>query len=230
MMTMMIWVWPLLLTFQSHGLNIDSIRENSKGVSEMKAENFSAARQKFLEALGKEPFVPEYKMNLGLSFEAEKETEKAIKEYQGALKMAQTPEQKFYAQFDIAQVYGAQKKIPQALYYYQKALDINPESIEVKTNIELLMKQDQGGGGGEGQDQQKDQKGQGNDQSQNKNDPKQDQNPQQEQKQKPKEFQSKELTKDDVRKILEELKNQEQSIRAQDYDKNPKESPNDKDW
>ena len=48
-------------------------------------------------------------------------------------------------------------------------------------------------------------------------------------KEKPK-FDSQNLTKEDVRKILEELKSQEQKIRAKEYGTKGKESSSDKDW
>ncbi|MCB0407438.1 MAG: hypothetical protein KDD34_04480, partial [Bdellovibrionales bacterium] len=70
---------------------------------------------------------------------------------------------------------------------------------------------------GEGDPQKKDQNQQGQDNKE-------------QQKKKPKPFDSKELTKDDVRKILEEIKNQEQKIRAEVYEGQGKDKPRDKDW
>ena len=43
--------------------------------------------------------------------------------------------------YNLGVLLGAQKKVPEALNYYQKALDLNPASNEVKHNIELLIQQ-----------------------------------------------------------------------------------------
>jgi hypothetical protein len=126
---------------------------------------------------------------------------------------------------------------------YQKALEIIPSSNEVKTNIELLIQQQQGQSGGEGQqnqpqqgDQQQnqDQKNQeGKDQKDQKDqeqDQKEGKQKQQSQKYKPRPFNGKELSEGDVKKILGELKQQEEKIRAEYNRKDVKEQPRDKDW
>ena len=132
--------------------------------------------------------------------------------------------------FNLAIVLTKQKKIGEALAAYQACLDIQPDSKEVKTNIELLW---QGGGGeGEDKDDKKDPKGKGKDKKEgpgdDKDQPKEKGEPQQ--KKQPKSFESKELTDGDVKKILDEVKNQENAIRAQEYERNLKEAPRGKDW
>lgn len=56
----------------------------------------------------------------------------------------------FASLFNQGQLLARENKIDEALNKYQEALALNSESIEVKTNIELLMQQKQGGGQGEG--------------------------------------------------------------------------------
>ena len=115
------------------------------------------------------------------------------------------------------------KKNDEALIQYQQALQLNPKSYEVKHNIEMMIQQQQSGGGGEG-DPDSQEKNKGEDQS--KSDPGTDPKKQeQEAKAKPKN-----LNEKDVEKILEELKNQEQKIRAKEYGKGPQDSLGGKNW
>ena len=60
------------------------------------------------------------------------------------------------------------KKIPEALEQYQAALEINPTSSEVKTNIELLIQQQNQGGQGENDQEKKDDKNDDKKNDQNK--------------------------------------------------------------
>src|SRR5690606_14691812 len=93
-----------------------------------------------------------------------------------------------------------------------------PDAMQVKQNIELLWQQQ--GGGGKGDQQSENQEGE-SDQQDSQQDAQGDQNQQsnsQPQQRKPQPFKSQELSQDQVRKILEELKNQEQKIRAMEYE------------
>ena len=163
--------------------------------------------------------------NLGLTFEKQKDYENAAKEYSMASRFARSEELKFQSEFNAAHALGEHKKIPEALEHYQKALQIRPDSQEVKTNIELLLSK--GGGGGEGDkesepnDEDKDKKGGGGGDQDKK---------QQQKKQQPRQFRSKEMSEQDVKRILDELKQQEEKVRGKELNKKPKESPNGKDW
>lgn len=196
------------------------IRDNNEAVQKIVDEEPNAAYYLLLGALSKDPFNPLLRLNLGVTFEVREEFDKAYKEYMSAYRYAPNDEIKFNALFNAGNAAAAEKKISKALEVYQKALEIDPNSQEVKINIEMLWQQQ--GGGGEG-DQQQDQPNQ---------DPGdgQDQQPQQKEQPKKKEFDSKKLTAKDVRKILEELKNQEQQIRRKEYEKGAKIPPKDKDW
>jgi Ca-activated chloride channel family protein len=187
--------------------------------------------------LSQAPFSTAVKMNLGLTFELNEEYEKAAKEYQSVAQATKDPKMKFYAEFNLGRVYGELGEIEQALSHYQNSLEIKPESVETKTNIELLL-QGGGGGGGKGKnkDKSKDGKGEGDEPQDGDQDKQkqqgqnQDQQQQPQKKKQPKPFNSKDLTNEDVRRILDELKDQENRIRASEMQKGSKESPRDKDW
>lgn len=207
-------------------VTVKSYIRNREGVGSFNRKNYFQAYQKFLKAMEDDPLSPELQMNIGRTFEENEEWPKAEQAYHAALKLLPaTSPLRFEAWFNLAGALAKQKKIDEALAAYQEALAIDPESIEVKTNIELLF-QGGGGGGGDSKDQNQQQQQQQGGQGQN-----QEQQPQdQQQQKKPKSFQSQELSQDDVKRILDEIKNQEQNIRAQDYEKGAREMPKAKDW
>lgn len=167
------------------------------------------------------------------------------------------------AAFNKGVVYTKLKDNLNAVRAYQKALELNPEDEKPRKNLERLfldVKNCKGGGGeGENKNQDKNQdknknknksksgkdKKQGDDKKdqQDQQDPKdqgkqKDQKPEtgqekQNKKKQPKEFKSQALSKSDVMKILEELKNQENLIRMKmvaPRNQRMKESPSGKDW
>ena len=167
--------------------------------------------------------------------------------------------------FNKGVYYGKLKNVELALDNYQAALEIVPTSVETKTNIELLIqqqqkdnkdqkdKQDQKDGQGQSDSKSDPKDGQGKDPKDDKKDPndqkdKNDQQKDQDQKDKqdqekkneeressakykPRPYQGDQLSEGDVKKILGELRSQEQKIRA-NFDKKEKgkSGRNDKDW
>jgi Ca-activated chloride channel family protein len=224
-----------ILPFAASAATVQSALRNSEGVIKFNAKSYYPAYQTFLKALESDPLNPALHLNLARTLEANEEYDKSELAYRSALQLLPKDSPlRFQALFNLGGVLGKQKKIDEALAAYQAALDLVPESKEVKTNIELLW---QGGGDGGGDDKnkdQKDQKGKDKKPDQGEGDKKdqkqQPQEPDKDQKQKPHPFQSQDLTPQDVQKILDEIKNQEQSIRAQEYERNAKEAPRGKDW
>jgi Ca-activated chloride channel family protein len=234
----------VLMVFSLFGLSalstanageLSGIRKNNSGVKKFTDNKPVDAYSDFSAALGELPFSPEVHFNLGNAFLANKEFDKAVSEYHEAERMAKgtsarAVELRFRALFNTGTALAEKKKVSDALDVYQQALELKPESIEVKTNIELLTK-DGGGGQGDSDKQDpsdgKDKKdGKGNDQKQP-----QPQDGQKEQgKPKPKPFKSEDLTDQDVGRILDELKRQEENIRAKMEHQNVKDAPPDKDW
>lgn len=188
------------------------------------------AQARLVEALSSDSFSLESFMNLGLSFEFLSENEKAIKAYTQALNGSKNknPKIEFYAYYNLGRVFGKTKNIDKALEMYQAALKFAPESKEIKTNIELLIQKNKGKGKGKGKS--KDNKQDKSDKDKQKKDGEPKDKPKQPQKPKKKEFKSKNLKKKDMQKIMEEIRKQEQRIRAREFGKQRKEPPRDKDW
>lgn len=225
----------LFATCGARAASLQAYLDNITGLKHFKDKLYFQSYQDFLRALENDPLNPDLQMNMGLTFAQGEEWEKAEKAFQSAYELSKgDKEREFMALFNLGVARGQKGDIDGALKAYQAALDIEPESIEVKTNIELLWQNSQGQGQGQGdkggkgndKDKDKDQDQGDKDKDKNKN---QDKNYEQPKKQ-PKPFQSKDLSKEDVRKILDEIGNQEQSIRAKEYDKGAKERNNDKDW
>ena len=240
----------LIVLFSSIGVQAAEptpsiVYENQQGISDLKAGNPGAAQEKFLSGLSNAPMEARLHYNLGLSFEVLQQMDKAQASYQTALKFAQDDATKFSANFNLGEIAQKAKKTDEALAYYQEALKYNPDSKETKINIELLTQDQQGQGQGEDQkdpkQDDKDGKGKGDQQKESQDDQKdkKDQNEKQKEDQpkqyaknkpQPRKFKSEELTQGDVNKILGEIKQQEQKIRAEFNKKDVKDEPRDKDW
>lgn len=235
-------VLSLLLTSCGPGRpHLRTLELNREGNKSLKAQNFGPAMDKYIEGLRYDPFAGALHLNLGLSLEGLQQAEKAIQSYKEAEALAVKAQDLplvFMARFNQAQLLGKAKKIDEAIALYQKALEIIPSSVEAKTNIELLTQSQQGQGGKDNQQQQNQQGNQNQQQQQQDQGDKKDEKDKKEEpkqvqqspKYKPRPFQGKELSEGDVKKILGELKQQEEKIRAEYNRKEVKEQPRDKDW
>ncbi|MDX9730138.1 MAG: VWA domain-containing protein [Bdellovibrionales bacterium] len=210
------------------------VRQNNAAVRQYGEERYVEALDGFTQALTDLPDRAEVHYNIGTAFMANKDDEKALTEFDVALRSAPSTDLQYKIHFNRAQIFATAKKTPEALDSYQKALKIRPDSIEVKTNIELLMAGGEGEGEGDDQSEKNDQN-QGQDQKQQ--DQKQDPKDGQDDKQKgpppkptPQPFKSEQLSPQDVGRILEELKRQEDQIRERMQREGAKDSPREKDW
>ena len=223
--------------------SLEGVQKNNRGVL-LFSEDAFLAKESFLEALAKEPFDEQVKLNLGTSFEATEDYEKALKLYLAVAHSTNQEHLKHQAYFNAGSVSTQLDKTEQALMYYQKALEYRPNSKNTKINIELLTQQQEGESQKKQQENPKNSKknqekenskeNKPEENSPNKSEQRQTEENQKNQGQKEQEnsseFKGQKLTKDDVRRILEELKNQEQSIRAKEFQKGPKERAKAKDW
>lgn len=230
--------WIVLFLASASATSLRSVRLNNQAVQNLQSKNYYQAYKQLLTALSEDPFDAKIHLNLGLTFQVNEESAKALQEYDVIQRLPNVePEVRFMALFNAATVQTALGKIPEALDLYQKALELAPDSQEVKTNIELLWKGGQGQGSGKqdskdqkDQKDQKDHKDQKDQKDPQKDQKKPDQGGQEPEKKQPQKFESQQLSPEQVRKILDELKNQEQQIRAEMNRKESKETPRDKNW
>ena len=209
---------PLLLGIFHNNQSLNRLREkmNYEALSE------AVTSLKYL------PLVPELHLNLGDLYLINKDFDKAVKEFGTASRLAiQNDEMKFNSLFNAGVAATQLKKVDEALSYYQSALEIKENSIETKTNIELLVQSQSGKGDGDGKPDPKDKDDKGK--QGNRNDPNQKfQN--EAPKNQPEPYKGKEISKENVNKILDELKQQEQNVRAKFENRNVHNSKNEKDW
>ena len=249
----------------AHANEFNGVLENNRGVRRFMDKKPVEAFDRFMGALADLPYSPDIHFNLGTAFLANQEYSKAISEYTESIRNAQGPSNadraaRFRAYFNMAAAFAAQKQIDEALATYQLALNENPESVETKTNIELLTASNQGDGKGDkdqqdsqdkdqkkdskdqkdGKDQKKDQqkdqnkdkdKDKDKDQKDQQKDPKdKQQKPEEKPKPTPRPFKSDQLNSKEVGTILDELKRQEEQIRARMQNDKAKDGPVGKDW
>lgn len=234
-----LWVYAICWIFlgcQKPSFEDPWIYVKNKQVSELiKKEEYDEAKRLTFDLLKQDPLRFEHHLNLGLVLERTKEPEEALKSYSRAFKEAKNEIQKFVALYNQAQNLGQQKKVDQALSFYQQALALNPQSQEIKVNIELLIQQQQqqqqqGKGGGQGDSNKpEDSKDKDKDKDKDKEEEK-PQNYKESPKYKPREFKGKDLSEYDVKQILGEIERQEQKMRADYHRKQTKERARDKDW
>ena len=228
------------LVFAGCGVEVDprTILQNRIAAKEFQKGAVTDSQKSFYEALKNNPFIGELHVNLGLTYHALKQGDAAIQSYESAEKWGRNKDVLFISKFNQGVVRGENKQVDPALNDYQRALGVKPDSIEAKTNIELLVQGQSGQGEGEGKDKKdgkdgkdpkpnEDKKGEG--EKEEEKDPSQPKQVEKNQEYKPREFKG-ELSEHDVKKILGELKQQEQKIRGQFYRGDNKEKPREKDW
>jgi|GEM_PF-2340238 len=181
---------------------------NKLGLAQFQKEDYLEALKTFGQILSLNPQGGRAHFNMAITFEALGQKDKALASYALALDYAgKDPELLFAVNYNLGVIAGKEKKVDEALAYYQLALQYYPQSFETKINIELLMNQQQ-------QDQQnqksKDQKDQDQKDQENKDQDKnkQDQQDQQKDQDKGKEDQQ-DQQKDQDQKDKEEKEKEE---------------------
>ena len=221
--------------------SLSSLYYDYKARKALGDKNPELALEYELKILEQDPMSLQTHSNLGVIFDMLQKKDESAQSFDLALNILErykdqlTPADIFQIYYNLGLRYHNAKETALALDFYQKALDVNPASIETKHNIELLIQQQQGGGGS-GKNDQQDQKGKGDqnkdqkDDEKDKKDKDQEQDREQTSKYKPRPFKGDQLSEADVKKILGELSQQDKKIRANYNKKERKEDKNAKDW
>ena len=217
---------------------------NKKALKALKEKDLYEAQMEMNKALSKSPFEPALHLNMGFVFLFQGEKEKAQNAFLYSARMAyktlsENPKKGehlkpllFAALFNLALLDTEKREWDKALHFYQQALYIQPNSLKVRTNIELLIQQQQQKQKQQKQgSQQKTQQGKKQKQQQRQESPRQDQQPQPAPPPQTPTFNSKEISKEEVQKILEELTRQEQEVRKKVNKQKRQNAPSpSKDW
>ena len=225
-------ILPVILASYSSQAQSELMKiwRNNGAVEKQGQEKKQEAFDEFAKLLVEDPFHPIFQFNMGGAFLQDENTEKAKKMWGELLKKGNLPpELAFATHFNMGVLEGADGQFDRALASYQAALEFQPDSVEVKTNIEMLIQQQKKGGGkgggkdkkkGKGDKDKKDDKGEDDNKDFQNKDPNY----------KP-EFKGEKMSKKDVEQILGELKKQEQKIRAKHNRKEKKQRANNgKNW
>lgn len=204
---------------------------NNRAVDDMDQKKQIEAYEQLSDLAVRNPGNFLFLFNLSSAFIGVEQNKNALKMLQELEKATEPmdPILKFAIHYNLGVLFSDKKlmDVDQALHHYQQALAVNPESKEVKTNIELLFKSGQGQGKGENQDNQEgDQEQKEQDEGEQPKEPQEFTNkPQQ-----PNQFNGEDMTKQDVNQVLDELKKQEQKIRAKYDRKGKREADRAKNW
>lgn len=229
--------------------SLQSLYTDYRAARAIKGERYEDALEIYFRLLENDPDRAGTHSNVGVLLNMTQRPEEAAKSLLYARRLAEQQKDSaalFTVNFNLGTYYGQLRKVPEALASYQAALELRPDSLETKTNIELLIQQQQQQKQGEqGQpDQNNPSQGQnrpppdgspppdaGNDKQPDDGRQKKDDKKESSAKYKPRPYQGDQLSEGDVKKILGELRNQEQKIRA-NFDKKEKGNSkgNEKDW
>ena len=209
-----------------------------EGLQSLKNKEYIRAEEKFLKELTQNEWNFSARLNLALTKFLQKDFESALKEYDKVGKESSNSLERFYAFFNSGQIYSQKEDIDKALNFYQKALDEKPDSLETKTNIELLFqksaKQKQDNQSSKDKTGSKDSsKNSAGESSSSLNDKQEgsEMNPSdsKNQQQLSQEGTIDELSSEQIQFILKEIENKEQELKTRLY-KQPKDNQRRKKW
>ncbi|MEW6608936.1 MAG: tetratricopeptide repeat protein [bacterium] len=186
-------------------------------------EKYDEALVKYREAQLKKPQSTELYFNIGNAFYKKQQYEKAIKEYQNALKNKETLfRAKTY--YNIGNSQYRDGKLVNAIVSYKKSLQINPDDLEAKYNLEFVLKKlkQLSQKHPAKSEQQKQKKSKGSEGENGKNKEKQTQQAKQEDKNK--------MSKEDAGRILQALEEEEKEIQKRKQVQISGDKQIEKDW
>ena len=102
---------------------------------------YESAKKEFTQFLSQKPDVFSARLNIAFLESLQKNKEQSLKEYSSVFKNSPSARERFEAYFNSAVLHAKDGELSDSLYFYQKALEEEPDSLEVKTNIELMMSQ-----------------------------------------------------------------------------------------
>lgn len=207
------------------------VLQNNKGTSSFRSEDYLTAREFYIGALLERPESIQFRYNLAIANTAGERLSDALKEldaieesYKNRKVSEADYEDLFKLYFAKAFLHGLTQNVDQALEYYQKALRIKPDAVDVKKNIELLIQQkkSQEGKDGKPSKDKKDggKKGDKSDKGDNKDSKGKDKDKQNMKGQDEESLKKKNLSKEEIEQILKEIKDQESKVRAKESQKN----------
>lgn len=190
------------------------------------AQKYNLAEENYRKALEKEPSA-QGNYNLGNAIYNQERYEEAISRFESAANNAKDGTEKASAYHNLGNTHFKQKEYDKSIDAYKNALRLNPQDIETKTNLaiaqrQLRIQQEQ-------QKQNQQQKNQDKEEKQNQT-PDQQQQQQDQQDQQQQQNQPQNLTKEEARKLLEIMEQEEQKVQQKLKKAQTKPNRSSKDW
>ena len=195
----------IVLPFQS---------KNNQGILYMLKKDHEAANEVFIKCLTDK--LPVCRMNIALNHFFLKRYIESIKEYTIVKQHTENNDFLFYTSFNSAVSATANQDRESALKFYQDSLFYRPHSIEVKTNIELLFRQEQNQKESQEQKDKKDQEQKEPSEGNKKEEEKQGSN--QESKSQQEDQEKRDSKKDEKERDTQDIEAQEKTIEQQKKD------------
>ncbi len=242
-----IFINILLFSFSLSAQSVSGLVND--GVDEYEENKFAEAEVNFKKGIEKDIENFESRFNLGDAIYKQGRYEEALEEFKNSMSLAKTDEDKASIFHNIGNTFLKNQKLQESISAYREALKLNPNDMETKYNLSYAVKQmqnqqnqqnqnqqdqnDQNKDQDKEQDQNKDQQDQKDkEQDQNKDqqqDKKQDKDQQKNQQQKQQEPKD-EISKDEAKRILDALKNNEAELQKKMREQKTKKSNVEKDW
>lgn len=217
----------ILFIFTQWAYSDLSRKKTRKGIESYEQEQWDESSQYFQDALLDDPENPTGHFNIGSSQYKRKNYEESLKSYEKAM-TTQDINLKQKSYYNLGNTYYQMNKYQESIQSYIKALDLDPNDVDAKYNLELVraklkeMAQKQPmQNQAQQQQQQGDQQNRGGNENNNENQEQQEdqqkgeqqQEKQQQQEQQQSQVQKaenkKELSKEEAERILQALKSEE---------------------
>jgi len=185
--------------------------------------DYQTALDYYHQAEVERPETPELDYNIGTTLSREQKYEEAVDKLQKSL-LTDVVENETAAHYNLGNVYYKMGDYQNAIMSYQRSLELNPDDIDAKYNLELARKMLKEQMKPEQQDQQEQQQQQQQEQQeqqqqeqqpqpQDEQDEQQEQ--QQQQQQQPDQLNEDEMSKEDAERILNALKDDEKDLQEE---------------
>lgn len=203
--------------FIRHGNKYYNTAVENSDSTRLDSVNFTNAEIEYRKALEKKPNDQKSQLNIGNALFKQQKMAEAASQYEQALQVATTNEDKAKTHFNYGNAMLGQQKLDESIEAYKNALRNDPTDLQAKYNLEFArkMKEQQQENQDQNQDQDQDQnKDQNKDQDQNQDkdqDKDQDQKKDQDQDQKKEQQQQQpKISKQNAEQMLKALENDEQ--------------------
>lgn len=205
---------------------------NNDGVDLYKDKKYADAEVKFKKGLEKDPEMFEGHFNLGDTYYKQGRYDEAMQSYKNSLQFTDDKNNKAKVYHNIGNALLKSQKLQESLGAYKNSLKLNPEDLETKYNLSYALKQmqQQKNQKDKNKDQNKDQKKDDKQNEQQQNDQnKKDENKDKQQQQQQQQ-QKNQISKEEAKRILEALKNNETDLQKKLRKQKGKPVSTEKDW